>query len=281
LNPQVIKRIKNASGFIFDMDGTIALGDAASGGHRALPFAPETLAAIRALGIPFRVYTNGSAKAPATYAASLRNAGFDLRDGEMMTPSSSAAVWFVKKGITRVRVLGNEGVGAPLRDAGITVIGPSEKASDVEAVYTGWYREFTFPDMEAACESVWDGAILTTASHVPFFATATGRAIGASFAINAMVTAMTGKRPKVLGKPSRTAFDATARDMGIGAAASKNIIVVGDDPSLEMRMANGAGAVSIGMTTGLMKREGLAALSPDETPMALLDTLEPMLKLLK
>jgi 4-nitrophenyl phosphatase len=281
LNPQVIERIKNASGFIFDMDGTIALGDAASGGHKALPFATETLAAIRALGIPFRVYTNGSAKAPATYAASLRNAGFDLRDEEMMTPSSSAAVWFVKKGITRVRVLGNEGVGAPLRDAGITVFGPSEKASNVEAVYTGWYREFTFPDMEAACGSVWDGAILTTASHVPFFATATGRAIGASFAINAMVTAMTGKRAKVLGKPSRIAFDAAARAMGIGPAAAKNIVVVGDDPSLEMRMANGAGAISIGMTTGLMKREGLAALSLAETPMALLDTLEPMLKLLK
>lgn len=281
MNPEVIERIKNASGFIFDMDGTIALGDAASGGHKALPFATETLAAIRALGMPFRVYTNGSAKAPATYAASLRNAGFDLRDEEMMTPSSSAAVWFVKKGITRVRVLGNEGVGAPLRDAGIIVFGPSEKASNVEAVYTGWYREFTFPDMEAACESVWDGAILTTASHVPFFATATGRAIGASFAINAMVTAMTGKRAKVLGKPSRIAFDAAARDMGISPAAAKNIVVVGDDPGLEMRMANGAGAVSIGMTTGLMKRDTVDGLSAAETPMALFDSLEPMLKALR
>jgi 4-nitrophenyl phosphatase len=280
LNPQVIERIKNASGFIFDMDGTIALGDAASGGHKALPFATETLAAIRALGIPFRVYTNGSAKAPATYAASLRNAGFDLRDDEMMTPSSSAAIWFLKQGITRVRVLGNDGVGAPLKDAGITVIGPSEKADGVEAVYTGWFREFTFPDMEAACESIWDGAILTTASHVPFFATATGRAIGASFAINAMVTAMTGKRAKVLGKPSRIAFDAAARSMGIGPSAAKNIVVVGDDPGLEMRMANGAGAVSIGMTTGLMKRGALDTLSAAESPMALLDSLEPLLKTL-
>jgi 4-nitrophenyl phosphatase len=281
LNPQVIERIKNASGFIFDMDGTIALGDAASGGHKALPFATETLAAIRARGTPFRVFTNGSAKPPAAYAASLRSAGFDVRDEEMMTPSSSAAIWFVKQGISRVRVLGNDGVGAPLKDAGITVIGPSEKADGVEAVYTGWYREFTFPDMEAACESVWDGAILTTASHVPFFATATGRAIGASFAINAMITSLTGKRAKVLGKPSRIAFDAAARAMGIGPAAAKNIVVVGDDPGLEMRMANGAGAVSIGMTTGLMKRDTVDGLSAAETPMALLDSLEPMLKALR
>jgi 4-nitrophenyl phosphatase len=281
LTPQVIERIKNASGFIFDMDGTIALGDAASGGHKALPFATETLAAIRARGIPYRVFTNGSAKPPAAYAASLRNAGFDLRDEEMMTPSSSAAVWFVKKGITRVRVLGNEGVGAPLRDAGITVIGPSEKAAGVEAVYTGWYREFTFPDMEAACESVWDGALLTTASHVPFFATATGRAIGASFAINAMITSLTGKRAKVLGKPSRIAFDAAARAMGIGPAAAKNIVVVGDDPALEMRMANGAGAMSIGMTTGLMKQDTADMLSIAERPTIVLDSLQPLLDAVK
>lgn len=277
MTPDITARIKNASGFIFDMDGTIALGDAASGGHSALPFATQTLAAIRARGIPFRVFTNGTAKPPAAYAASLRAAGFDIRDEEMMTPSTSAALWFVKQGISRVRVLGNQGVAAPLIEAGITVIGPSEKASGVEAVYTGWFREFTFPDMEAACTSVWDGAILTTASHVPFFATATGRAIGASFAINVMITSLTGKRAKVLGKPSRIAFDAAAQAMGLGRAAARHIVVVGDDPGLEMRMANGAGAMSIGMTTGLMKRDTVQALSPAEMPDVLLDTLAPLL----
>jgi NagD protein len=211
----------------------------------------------------------------------LRAAGFDLRDEEMMTPSTSAAIWFVKQGITRVRVLGNDGVGAPLKAAGINVIGPSAKATGVEAVYTGWFREFTFPDLEAACESVWDGAILTTASHVPFFATATGRAIGASFAVNVMITALTDKRAKVLGKPSRIAFDAAARAMGLGPTAAKGIVVVGDDPGLEMRMANGAGAVSIGMTTGLMQRDTVHLLSAPETPMALLDSLVPLLNALK
>jgi len=281
VSPEVVARIQNASGFIFDMDGTIALGDVASGGHKALPFAPETLAALRVRGVPYRVFTNGSAKTPAAYAASLRSAGFDLRDEEMMTPSSSAAIWFIKQGITQVRVLGNDGVGAPLKATGITVIGPSEKASGVEAVYTGWFREFTFPDMEAACESVWDGAILTTASHVPFFATATGRAIGVSYAIIAMITSLTGKRAKVLGKPSRIAFDAAARSMGLVPTAAKNIVVVGDDPGLEMRMANGAGAVSIGLITGLMRRDMVDSLAPTETPMELLDSLAPLLQVLQ
>ena len=39
ISPDFKARIANAAGFIFDMDGTIALGDAKSGGHRALPHA--------------------------------------------------------------------------------------------------------------------------------------------------------------------------------------------------------------------------------------------------
>jgi 4-nitrophenyl phosphatase len=277
LTPDIAARIRAASGFIFDMDGTIALGDAASGGHRALPHAVELLAAIKARGTPLRVFTNGTAKSPAAYAASLRSAGFDIQDGEMMTPSSSAATWFVKHGIKRVRVLGNTGVAGPLRDAGITCIGASEMADGVEAVYTGWFREFTFPDLEAACQSVWDGAILTTASHVPFFATATGRGIGSSFAINRMISAMTGKQAKVLGKPSRVAFDAAVASMGLPRKAASGIVVVGDDPALEMRMAVGSGATGIGVTTGLMTQASIATLPDGHRPTVLIDTLRIIL----
>jgi len=115
----LVKRLRAAQGFIFDMDGTLVLGDAASGGHNPLPGAVDLLAALRGRGIPFRVFTNGTAKPPATYAAGLRKVGFDLRDEEMMTPSTSAAQWFLKQGIGKVRVLGLEGVAQPLVAAGI------------------------------------------------------------------------------------------------------------------------------------------------------------------
>lgn len=262
------------------MDGTIALGDAASGGHKALPGAVQLLALLRKKGVPFRVFTNGTAKAPADYAASLRKAGFDLADEEMMTPSSSAAIWFQRQGISRVRVLGNQGVAAPLTALGIETISAAQTASGVEAVYTGWFREFTFPDLEAACQSIWDGARLTTASHVPFFATATGRGIGSSFAINKMISAMTGCRAKVLGKPSRTAFDAALAAMGLPRSAARDVVVFGDDPALEMRMARSAGALGIGLTTGLMARDRVAALAAAEQPDALLDDLTGVAKAL-
>ena len=269
--------VGQASGFIFDMDGTIALGDAASGGHKSLPYALETIAAVKAAGIPVRVFTNGTAQPPAAYAASLRGAGFDVADHEMMTPSTSAALWLKRQGLNRVRVLGNAGCAAPLVDLGLEVVGSNEPATGVDAVYTGWHRDFVFPDLEAACADIWAGARLVTASNVPFFATATGRAIGASFPINAMIRSLTAKRALVLGKPSRIAFVEAARAMGLKPKDHSRVIIVGDDPALEMRMASNAGTVGIGLTTGMLTREMLPKLAVAERPHVLLDSLSPLL----
>ena len=279
LNAELGPRLRDAAGFIFDMDGTIALGDSKSGGHRALPHAIAVLETLKAAGTPFVVFTNGTAKPPAAYAQSLRNAGFPVEDRQMLTPSSSAAIWLAKSGLTKVRVLGNAGCAAPLIDAGLEVVGPSQEAEGVHAVYTGWFREFDFPALEAGCHSLWNGARLVTASNVPFFATENGRAIGASYPINAMLTAMTRKRPRILGKPSRVAFETALGVMGLPRSAAKHMVVVGDDPALEMRMANDAGALSVGLATGVMSLD--ADLPEHSRPTCLLADLEPLLNTLK
>lgn len=274
----IAKAITNASGFIFDMDGTIALGNSAGSGHEPLPDAVALLKAIKRCGIPVRVFTNGTAKPPVEYAQSLRRAGFDLDDGEMMTPSSTAAAWYVRNRINKVRVLGISGSTIPLADAGIEVVGPSEKATGVQAVYSAWYREFGFSDLEAACNDIWNGAKLTTASNVPFFASANGRAIGSSYAVNAMISAMTKARTRVLGKPALTAFSEACRQMNVRGDDRKRMVIVGDDPALEMRMARGAGVMGVGMTTGIMTRESVKDLRPSDQPHVLVDSLTPLLR---
>jgi ribonucleotide monophosphatase NagD (HAD superfamily) len=112
---------------VFDMDGTLVLGDSASAGYRALAGAAELLALLRSRGIPFRIFTNGTAKVPAAYAGSLRHAGLDVRDDEMMTPSSVAVDWFQRHHIRRIRALGLEGVQGPFRDAGLDVVVPRNR----------------------------------------------------------------------------------------------------------------------------------------------------------
>ena len=157
------------------------------------------------------------------------------------------------------------------------MIGPSAAADGVEAVYTGWHREFAFADLEAAVHDIWAGARAVTASHVPFFATSDGKGIGTSFAINSMIRALTGKRPRILGKPSRDGFFAALSGMGLARSAAPEIVVVGDDPALEMRMANQVGAVSVGVATGLNSLDTLRGLPPRDRPLLALGSVEHML----
>jgi phosphoglycolate phosphatase-like HAD superfamily hydrolase len=53
---------------------------------------------------------------------------------------------------------------------------------------------------------------------------------------------------------------------------------VGDDPALEMRMANAAGAMSIGLATGIMGSE--ADLPARDRPSVLLNDLQVLLEAL-
>ncbi len=269
-------RLHGARAFVIDMDGTIALGDSASGSHKALPGAVELIALLRRRVIPFRIFTNGTAKPPATYADSLRRAGFDINDDEMMTPSTSAAHWFRKRGIKKVRVLGLGGVQRPLIEAGIEAIGPGQGATGIEAVFSDWFPEFTLPDLETACKDIWDGAALTTASNVPFFATAGGRSIGISFAINAMIGSLTSRRALVLGKPSAAAFYMAIAAMGLARSAAAQVVVLGDDPALEIRMARRTGALAVGMTTGIMSHSVVQQLPSTERPDVLLAELSTL-----
>ncbi len=244
-------RLREAEGFIFDMDGTLVLGDKASAGQKALPGAAETLALLRARGVPYQVFTNGTARTPQWYANAMRATGLDVRDEEFMTPSTAAAHYLKEQGVGRILVLGKEPVWKPLADLGLEVVESPGDGGRYDAIYVGWFREFTFPDLEAAVHAIWAGAQLTTASDVPFFAAAGAdkRGIGTSFAINAMLKALTGAEAHVLGKPSVDALLVAKRRMGLSADAK--VVVVGDDPQLEPKMANLGGAYSVAVTTGI------------------------------
>jgi NagD protein len=257
------KALAAVRGFVFDIDGTIALTDASNKGHRALPGAAELLERLRTHGLPFLTFTNGSGHPPAETAASLRHAGLDVRDEEVLTPSVVAAELFVRKGYRRVLVLGTVGVSHSLVAAGIEVVHAPARADDADAVYIGWYPRFSLPDLEAACHAAWGGAALYAASIAPYFATSHGRTLGISGAIAAAITSVTKKRVTVIGKPAAHGLRTASRRLGIEPA---KLAVVGDDPTLEMAMARAGGALAIAVQTGIADAAALSRLPPKQRP---------------
>jgi ribonucleotide monophosphatase NagD (HAD superfamily) len=63
-----------------------------------------------------------------------------------------------------------------------------------------------------------------------------------------MITSITGRRAKVLGKPSIEALRCAGRRLGLEPGV---LAVVGDDPALEVPMAHRAGSLAIAVSTGV------------------------------
>lgn len=107
---------------------------------------------------------------------------------------------------------------------------------------------------------------MTTCPNVPFFATKDGRTIGHSFAVNAAIRALTGKRARILGRPSRNAMRCALRQVGLPAHAAWQVVVVGDDLALEMCLARNSGSMGIAVTTGLQDGAAFARAPKTEKP---------------
>jgi 4-nitrophenyl phosphatase len=238
------------TGLIFDLDGTLILSDRALGRYEVLPGAAEILGQLAQSGIPFAVFTNGSAYPPAAQAAKLRSHGLPIGDEQMLTPSSVAAHLMRRREVRRALVLGTPGTGQALRDAGIDVVHPDDphEARGVDAVYVGWYPDCTMRCIEAACHAIWAGAKLYGASDVPFFATKHGKTMGYSCAIIGAIRHMTGAPMTLTGKPSRAAMRFATRRLG---RPMREIAVVGDDPEVDIGMARRAGAHSFAVLSGV------------------------------
>jgi len=242
-----LARLRDVRGFVFDMDGTLVLGDRQNHGLRPLPGAVEITSWAAGRGLPFVVFTNGTTRTPARLAATMREIGFGLPDEAMMTPASSAVQVLRRRGHRRVMVLGGPGLIEPLAEAGFEVVPPAAGTA-ADAVLVGWFPEFTMPALETACHAVWGGAELYSASQTPFFAVDGGRALGTSRAISAMIKSLTGCGIRIVGKPSLDALRSAAERLGVRPA---NLAVVGDDPALEVPMAHRGRSLAIAVGTGL------------------------------
>jgi NagD protein len=254
----------NVDGFLFDIDGTLVLGDRPGGeGGRALPGAIDLLERLRQQNVPVAFCTNGSNKPPTDYARHLRAAGIEVGDDACFTPALvSARVIEREVPSPSVLVLGGPSLAEPLHERGIDVV-EWQQAEQANAILVGNHLDVTGRELEAACKAAWNGAALFVTSNVSAYAIKGGRAVGIAGAVAAAITHVSGVRPTVTGKPASEVMTVAAELTGL---APDRMAVVGDDLRLEIAMARGTGATGILVLTGTSTAEEAAALPAGEGP---------------
>lgn len=276
--PTSLLTLHGVRGYVFDVDGTLALADKQLSGYQPLPGAIDLLALLRRREVPYIAFTNGSAKTPAQLSKALSDIGIEIDERHMLTPVSVALDLFKRRGYKRLLVLGGEGVWKPLVEAGFDVVSAPERADDADAVLIGWYPGFVLADLDAACRAVWAGAAFYTVSKAAYLASREGRTLGVSGALAAAIRSVTGKNAVVVGKPSGQALACASGRLG--GVKPAEMAIVGDDISLENAMALRGGAMSIGVHTGLSSAEDFERLPADSRPHLSIRGVDRLLEML-
>jgi HAD superfamily hydrolase (TIGR01450 family) len=269
------REVSEATGFLFDVDGTLVLGSGPAGeGATVLPSAVEAVAHLRERGIPVAFCTNGSNRTPAEIAANLASVGIAAEPERCFTPVAVAARLIARDvPEARVLVLGDEGARRPLLEAGLELVA-DEHADRANVLLVAHDKHIDAAKLDRAANALWRGAAFYVTATAPFYATRAGRALGLSALVGMGLAHVSGVTPRVTGKPSPAVMEMAAEMLGVEVA---DMAVVGDDIGAEVGMARATGAISVLVLTGTAKRADLDALAPDAAPDVVVETLDDLM----
>ena len=256
-------RLDEVRGFVFDVDGTLVHR---SGPHtvEAIDGAREVLDRIRSSGRTFAIFTNGSHKAPAGFAADLRAAGLPVDDRQVITPLCSVQAYLERRPEAAVLGFLTEDAHAYLESCGVDLVGghngDHRRVDAVFVAHTDWTG---FDELERAAHAVIGGAQLLTGSYVSAYAGADGPILSRGAMVTAAIAKASGARPIVVGKPSRAAVREYARRLG---ARPAEVAVVGDDLRLDVALGRLGGSTTVLVRTGITGDLDLAAVPDTHRP---------------
>jgi phosphoglycolate/pyridoxal phosphate phosphatase family enzyme len=254
---------------IFDLDGVVYRGS------EPVPGAPELVDFLHRSGVAVRFATNNSMSTRLAYVDRLAEMGIGTAVEEIVT-STSATVDHLRRHAPDVRsvlMIGADGMGAELREAGLAVITAAEAAGGdpggplaraYDAVIVGLDPLVDYARLSIAMAAVAGGARLIATNADARYPTPAGFLPGAGAIVAALATA-TGVTPEVIGKPAPTMFVAILEAAGM---APSECVVVGDNPDADVAGAHRAGCSAILVLTGVADRDMVALLDGDRVPEA-------------
>ena len=234
--------------FLFDMDGTLYLGD------RLFDFTIPLLRRIKATGGRYLFMTNNSSKSVEDYIRKLGLLGITA-DREDFITSSQATAYYLRQNHPgkRLYVCGTNSLKRELGGAGFRVV---EDADQAECIVMGFDTELTF-------QKLWDVSRLLQTRDIPYIATNPDYVCPTEFgsvpdcgSVCDMIYNATKKRPLVIGKPEALMPRLAMERLGISPA---HTCCIGDRIYTDIRSGLNAGITTLLVLSGEVTREDLNA----------------------
>ncbi len=248
-------------GYIFDLDGTIYLGDA------LLPGAFETLTRLRRLGKRVVFLSNNPTHSRFDYAAKLTRLGLPTPPADIIN-SSVVMADFLRRQLpgARLFVVGEEPLHEELRAAGFGISqatdGETVQPGQIDAVIASFDRTFAYWKLQIAFDAIRQGARFFATNGdrycpVPTTpATPTGGQPDAAAVIAAIEACTNTRVEAIVGKPSA---HMAAAILALLHLPPERCLMTGDRLETDVQMGIDAGMAAALTLTGATSAAAAAA----------------------
>jgi NagD protein len=241
-------------GWLFDLDGTVYLGEA------VIPGAAETIAALRAAGRRVAFLSNKPLYTRADYAAKLTRLGIPATAADVVNSSLVLArhLRTLDPGAP-VFVIGEPPLVGELRAHGFEV----RADADVRWVVIAFDRTFDYAKLDTALQAVRRHRARLIATNPDRTCPVEGGEIPDCAGMIAAVEAVTGERVEaIVGKPSPLTLRVALETVGVEA---HDCVIVGDRLETDIAMGKALGLATVLVLTGITRAGDprIAELRPD------------------
>ncbi|WP_258360947.1 HAD-IIA family hydrolase [Moorella sulfitireducens] len=257
--------MKIFGGYLFDLDGTVYLGD------YPLPGAAETIRELMKQGCRCVFLSNKPIEPVTKYQEKLNAMGIPVKKENIINSSIVMAQYLkgIKEGL-RIYLIGEKPLADELINAGCII---TDNPLEAEYVVVSWDREFNYKKLNDAMQAICNGARLV-ATHPDRTCPVPGGVVPDAAGMIAAVEAVTGKKcEEIVGKPSPWTVTAALNRMGL---PKEDVLMVGDRLETDIKMGKMVGIKTALTLTGVTRREDLehSEIQPDY----ILETLADLLK---
>lgn len=241
--------LSNKKLFLFDIDGTIAVGDTLYDGSR------ELISYIEEIGGRAFYITNNSTRSNADYVKKFKDCFGLTTTEEQFVTSGYMTILYMKEHFSekKIFVMGTSSFLAELRKNGLHVT--EDVSDDIACVLCGYDSELNYDKLVKICR------VLST-SKAPFYATNPDLCCPIDFgfipdcgSICNMIEASTGRAPVYLGKPAKEVVALCQQYSGF---SSEETIVIGDRLYTDIACGIHAGVETCVVYTGEATPEEVA-----------------------
>lgn len=263
-----VKKFKDINLYLFDMDGTLYLG------NRLYDFTKELLSTIKSTGRRYMFMTNNSSKSVADYIKKLEKLGISAEREDFIT-SSQATAYYLKKHYPnhKLYVCGTKSLVKELETEGFYV---TDDLDEVECIVLGNDQELTFKKLEDICRILLDRDLPYIATNPDYVCPTEFGSVPDCGSFIDMLYNSVKKRPVVIGKPEPLMPLLAMERTGY---KKEETAVIGDRLYTDVKSGVNAGAVSVLVLSGEATMDDLK--DSDVTPDIILDDCGAIIEQIK